>query len=397
VIVVDGRIDLERARRDAKALLRAARAGSVVLREDRAPVLADAQRAVAGELGFPSWPALVAGSALLDAAAAGHAADVYRLLVSGAPANARDGAGRTALHLAAAGGFADVVDVLVGWAPVDRAAVDASGREPASDDPVVARMLAPREAPHSDLALGELACGADAALLALLAGSPLASRRTVGDGFAFRTGLADNTRNGVVCSRVDDVAKAIAWIGGVPAQWLVGADSRLGPALERAGCRPERTAVFMARTAGGEGAGGEGAALRDGAAAPGGVVIVRVAGESFLRAAMESVDPLEYDEREAPLLASLGFDGPLSHYAAVHDGEPVGLVGAFAWRETVTVTDLAVASAWRRQGIGRALIEHVAGGLTLLSPTPATVPFYSRLGFRLLGYPPDRAFYLPSR
>src|SRR5262245_41282553 len=138
------RIDLERARRDAKALLRAARAGSVVLREDRAPVLADAQRAVALQLGYASWPALVRGergSALLDAAAAGRASDVYRLLVDGAPANARDGAGRTALHLAASGGHADVVDVLVGWVPVERDAVDAAGRLPWSEDPVVARVL----------------------------------------------------------------------------------------------------------------------------------------------------------------------------------------------------------------------------------------------------------------
>ena len=31
-----------------------------MLREDREPRLADAQRSVANELGFPSWPALVA-------------------------------------------------------------------------------------------------------------------------------------------------------------------------------------------------------------------------------------------------------------------------------------------------------------------------------------------------
>ena len=91
VIVVDGRIDLERARRDAKALLRAARAGELVLRADRAPALADAQRAVAVELGYASWPALVAavrGEALLEAAGAGRAAEVYRLLIDGAPPNA---------------------------------------------------------------------------------------------------------------------------------------------------------------------------------------------------------------------------------------------------------------------------------------------------------------------
>ena len=53
-------LDLEQARRRAKERLRAARRGELVLREDREPRLADAQRAVANELGFPSWPALVA-------------------------------------------------------------------------------------------------------------------------------------------------------------------------------------------------------------------------------------------------------------------------------------------------------------------------------------------------
>ncbi len=53
-------LDLEQARRRAKERLRAARRGEITLREDREPRLADAQRSVANELGFPSWPALVA-------------------------------------------------------------------------------------------------------------------------------------------------------------------------------------------------------------------------------------------------------------------------------------------------------------------------------------------------
>ena len=57
-------IDLDQARRRAKELLRAARAGDRQalsrLRADRSPRLADAQHAVARELGFASWPALVA-------------------------------------------------------------------------------------------------------------------------------------------------------------------------------------------------------------------------------------------------------------------------------------------------------------------------------------------------
>jgi hypothetical protein len=58
-------LDLDQARRQAKELLRAARSGDARalarFRADRTPRLADAQAAVARELGFSSWPALVAG------------------------------------------------------------------------------------------------------------------------------------------------------------------------------------------------------------------------------------------------------------------------------------------------------------------------------------------------
>jgi ankyrin repeat protein/GNAT superfamily N-acetyltransferase len=70
VIVMDGRpVDLARARREAKALLRAARAGEPAARDRvltaqpaaaaREPRLADAQLAIARELGARSWPTLV--------------------------------------------------------------------------------------------------------------------------------------------------------------------------------------------------------------------------------------------------------------------------------------------------------------------------------------------------
>jgi GNAT superfamily N-acetyltransferase len=330
---MDGRIDLERARRDAKALLRAARAGDAVLRADRPPVLADAQRAVAVSLGYASWPALVRDDALVTAARAGRADDVYRLLEAGAtPA-----AGRAALEAAAALGLPDVVDVLIGWVPIDRSGV-------ASDDPVVARMLAPCE-PAEDRELAELMWAADAALLELRAGT--ATRRAAGDGFAFRTGLADNTWNGVVCSEVDDVYEVLAWLGGAPGQWLIGPASTLGPRLERAGCRPERTAVFMA---------GEFAAERSDEVVP-------VAGGA---------------------------------HAIVRDGEQVGVVGTCAAPGALVITHLEVAPGWRRQGIGRTLVRHVADGLVLVEPTPASVSFYERLGFRLLRCLPDRAFYTPG-
>jgi ankyrin repeat protein/GNAT superfamily N-acetyltransferase len=70
VIVMDGRpVDLARARREAKALLRAARGGDAAASErvltaqptaaGRALRLADAQLSIARELGARSWPALV--------------------------------------------------------------------------------------------------------------------------------------------------------------------------------------------------------------------------------------------------------------------------------------------------------------------------------------------------
>ena len=98
------------------------------------PCLADAQHAVARGLGERSWPALVArvdaiGRELLDAARAGRAEDVYRMLEAGAPPNAREPeSGDSALHLAAAHGWLDTLDYLVGWMPVDKHARNAAGR-----------------------------------------------------------------------------------------------------------------------------------------------------------------------------------------------------------------------------------------------------------------------------
>jgi ankyrin repeat protein len=79
VIVMDGRpVDLARARREAKALLSAARAGDAAARarllaarpaaDPGAPRLADAQLAIARELGARSWPALVRDAQTRDMA-----------------------------------------------------------------------------------------------------------------------------------------------------------------------------------------------------------------------------------------------------------------------------------------------------------------------------------------
>ena len=62
------RIDVDRARREAKALLASARGGDPAalaqLREDRPPTLADAQRAIARRHGYKSWQGLLLGNDL---------------------------------------------------------------------------------------------------------------------------------------------------------------------------------------------------------------------------------------------------------------------------------------------------------------------------------------------
>lgn len=256
----------------------------------------------------------------------------------------------------------------------------------------------------------EAAWSADVELLGYVSRSPLATVRPAGDGFAFVTGLPDNTRNAVVCSRLpaasadEQVAELLDWFGErhVPAQWRLAAHAEppdLGERLERAGCRPERTAVFMALDLAG----------RDFAdSRPAGVDIATVGdagelAEAFAGAHVRDADR-EQPERELALLTSLGLgDGrPLRRYAARRHGRPVGMASAFATASTLNLTDLVVAPGERRRGIGRALVLHAlrAGGAAgstraVLAPTPATIPFYAPIGFRLGRLPPDRCFYTP--
>lgn len=402
-------IDLDRARREAKARLAAARRGELTLRADRAPRLTDAQHAVAVELGERSWPALVAraeAQAILADALAGRplrrvrpAAIVrartlgeeellraatsevaYALLELGVVPDARDEDGATPLHRAAQAGRLDVVDALVGWVTVDRSARDTRGRTPleVATDPAVRAVLTSVTTPREQLASGhgEAAWRADARLLTLLSRSALAAVRHLEDGLAVRTGLPDNARNGVVCDAASpaEIAATLAWLGDAPAVWLVGPDSLIGGALERAGCRPERTAVHMAAPV---------AALDPGDAPR------EIVDEAALAAAYGRDDPAE-----VALLASLGFDGPLRHFTSSQSN-------AFATTATAdgvcTLVELWVAPSARRRGVGTALAlgAFAASGaeLAVLAPTPATVPFFERLGFALEAYLPDRVFY----
>jgi Ankyrin repeats (3 copies) len=91
VIVMDRPVDVVRARREAKTLLRAARAGdaeAIARIGTPTPQLSDAQLAVARELGARSWPALVRSLEARDAfraALVGGDADAVRATLASDP------------------------------------------------------------------------------------------------------------------------------------------------------------------------------------------------------------------------------------------------------------------------------------------------------------------------
>jgi GNAT superfamily N-acetyltransferase len=329
------------------------------------------------------------GMALIEAARLGDEEAVYELLVAGAPANARDRpTGGTALHVAAAADQLDAVSALVGWVPVNRRALDSQGRTAFAvarhGSPVAAVLevcgLGEPRPPLGD-AHGELAWATDIALLAHIGRAPGVETRLVGDGFAVRTGLQDNTRNGVVCSRLghdDDVDELLAWLASVPALWYVGADvdpPDLRERLQRAGCEAERAAVHMV------------VALDDIDAARAADVV-----EVFDAAPLVA----HYDADEAALLVAAG--RPLRHFVI---GD-VGAITTFVAGRTLLGLQLHVAPQHRRRGIARALVRHALthgrdDGCThaVLAPTPSSIAFYERLGFALERSLPDREFYLP--
>jgi hypothetical protein len=91
----------------------------------------------------------------------------------------------------------------------------------------------------------------EVALLDHISRAPGVERTEMVDGFVLRTGLKDNSRNGVACSRLSsdiEVADVVSGFVGTPARWYVDDDTDPGDLryrLEQAGCEAERTAVHM--------------------------------------------------------------------------------------------------------------------------------------------------------
>jgi ribosomal protein S18 acetylase RimI-like enzyme len=310
----------------------------------------DAERARRLAAARPEAVALVRGAyagALAEAAGEGRLDAVRLLLELGVPADARAESGLTPLE--AANGDREV-----------RALLLAHGADPAKPG-------TPPPVERSPLDFAELSWQAEVAYLRLLAASPNAQTRPVGDGFAVRTSAESNTENGVVCDHAteDEVAEAIAWLDGAPAQWFIGRASTLGPRLVAAGATPERTAVVMGRPLD---------------APP---------------------PPPPHDVTVRPDRDTLGAE-PVRHEVALRDGEPVGTARWMLHEDVAYGLDLEVQPTLRRQGIGGALLLHglreayAAGArAAVLGPTPDTIAFYRLFGFELRPYLRERSFYLP--
>jgi ribosomal-protein-alanine N-acetyltransferase len=77
-------------------------------------------------------------------------------------------------------------------------------------------------------------------------------------------------------------------------------------------------------------------------------------------------------------------------------GEPLGYLAAHAVGDEIQVLSLAVATGWRRRGIGRRLLTHALdtepgarlAHLEVRSDDPGARAFYERMGFRAVGRRP---------
>jgi ankyrin repeat protein len=338
---------------------------------------------------------------LASAAGRGQRAAVAALLDLGVPVDARGPTGETALEAARACGHDATAALLVERGADPRKRAPHEGGEPSSrtlqtDRAPQRRRFAP-EPPYA-----ELAWAAEAAYLRLLASSPLAEARPVGDGFVVASGIDDNTENGVVADRADEgaIRDALAFIAerNAPAQWLIGPDSSISRRLVAAGASPERTGVVMGAQLDPLVLGGP----------PPGARIVAVRDAAGLAAWREVAGAALFDDAQprARIAESLGLgeDAPVQHRLALRDGRPVGVATFVVHEQTVYGRHLGVLAPERRGGIGRALVHHVlaegrqAGATAaVLGPTPDTIAFYRLIGFVLRAYVRDRSFYLPSR
>lgn len=263
-----------------------------------------------------------------------------------------------------------------------------------------------------------------------------------GDGWvAVRTGAHSNDMNGVV-SQVgavispDTAAEVIRWFDRTPASWLVARpERRLTEVLIAAGARPER----HGRWSGGPlpdtiSVTSDALPMTSGASpdltarqvtvqqvtvpqvtwqqvtVPQVTVQQVTEGDQLdtwldLATACEWIDgPGDRQARRAMYGAvGLGGSGPLRHWLALVDDEPVGFATSYLVGETADLCNLGVLGRWRRRGVGRALVmarlaDAVRSGATTVvsAPSPDGWQLQRTLGFRNVPVIADTCFYLPQ-
>jgi len=213
---------------------------------------------------------------------------------------------------------------------------------------------------------------------------PNADVWAVGDGLGLRTGVDNNTWNGVVASQASsaEVAATLDRLNDAPAIWTIPDGGTLGRELVAAGADQETTAIIVQ---------GERTQLMLDRPKPPGLTFARADAESWAALGDEG---LQAD-------TTLAGDA-LRLVAARQDERVVGVAALLVDADAALLVDLLVCAGHRHCGIGSALVAHLLTDapdvqVLLAEPTPDSQPFWRLLGLRPASATPRTTYYLPVR